>query len=322
MKTEKTSTSKIIAAFTFMPGFAGITYLAIDIFTYNQDAGFKSLLYECIELCFSLGFIVGMALYIDAAFILSLIFALMSPRRNLKFYAFAATLPPALLLALAYLFDYPEMGKQTIPIVLSTKTLNLIFIICPIASLFSIIAARISFPRDIEPKDPYKIEQGIIFTDNKVIQHKLIENKDMLSFLKVLITFTLCPGFAGIAYLASQIILLNNFQGITIKDFREILIICIVFGFLFGLLYYITPAFILGLIYSSLRLKNNWKSIAFATIFSPFFLIFLNCTMKLLLKYDVTVPGLMHVEASQFIFVICPITAIATLISAWISFPE
>ena len=85
-------------------------------------------------------------LYIDASFILGLILALLSPRRNFKYYTLCATLPPALILILEYFLDYPFTEKSEFPMIFQTYKENLIFAILPISSISSILAATISFP--------------------------------------------------------------------------------------------------------------------------------------------------------------------------------
>lgn len=135
---------KIITTFTFSAGFAGTLYLAIYLST--TAPGQISKISEYIATCLIFGFIGGMLLYIDASFILGLILALSSPKRNFKYYTICATLAPTLILILDHLLDYPFIEKSEIPMIFQTYKANLIFAICPISSIASLLAAIISFP--------------------------------------------------------------------------------------------------------------------------------------------------------------------------------
>lgn len=144
MHDKLVSFIKIVTTFTFSAGFAGTLYLALYLST--TAAGEISKISEFIATCLIIGFIGGMMLYIDASFILGLILALLSPRRNFKYYTLCATLPPALILILEYFLDYPFTEKSEFPMIFQTYKENLIFAILPISSISSILAATISFP--------------------------------------------------------------------------------------------------------------------------------------------------------------------------------
>lgn len=140
--------------------------------------------------------------------------------------------------------------------------------------------------------------------------------------LKIVTAFTLSPGFTGIAYMASYFLIKDYTEPITLPIFREIIITCIVFGFSLGLMIAITPAFLLGIIYASLKLKNNWKSIVFSAIFSPIFLISMHYATELFLPSETTIPGLAAPPKNSLLLFICPLSSIASIAAAWVSFPR
>lgn len=140
--------------------------------------------------------------------------------------------------------------------------------------------------------------------------------------MKIVATFTLIPGFTGIAYTAGIFLIKDYTEPITLSILREIIITCIVFGFSFGLILFITPAFLLGIIYASLKLKNNWKSIAFSAIFSPIFLIGIHYAAEFFLASETTIPGLANPSKKALLLFVCPLSSIASISAAWVSFPK
>lgn len=137
-------------------------------------------------------------------------------------------------------------------------------------------------------------------------------------FFKIVMIFSISPGFSGIILLTTS--LPPDFSKIIqaplhfIRSFFEVIIL----GFFGGLLFYITPAFILGLIYATMKLTISWKSYIFVILFSPAFIFISN---ELLMKNTV-IPGWIKVDQLALIALICPLSSAASFIAAWLSFPK
>lgn len=96
----------------------------------------------------------------------------------------------------------------------------------------------------------------------------------------------------------------------------------IMLGFIFGVLFYALPAFALGLIYATLELKKTWKSYILVTLFSPFFLLIFNYSLRHYFPPDFDIPFFIKTDKIGLIYLMCPLSSFSSIIAAWLSFPK
>lgn len=142
------------------------------------------------------------------------------------------------------------------------------------------------------------------------------------SFLKTVIIFTISPGFSGILFLGitvlPEVLQKPDVLSTVIKAITDTILL----GFFGGLIFYITPAFILGLIYANLELKKNWKSYLFVAAFSPIFLLIQEIIFEYTLPKSTNIPGTTRSSVHEIIMTIGPMSSFSSIIAAWLSFPK
>lgn len=143
------------------------------------------------------------------------------------------------------------------------------------------------------------------------------------TFLKIVAIFFISPGFVGAPLISVGVYFSNREVVGFFVDFLCALPGVLIAGFLGGVIFYGIPAFFLGLIYASMRLKRGWRSYIFVVLFSPFFVFLMN----LLAKYYFS--GMRNIffytaddDISSFLKMIVPLTSLASLIAAWLAFPK
>lgn len=142
------------------------------------------------------------------------------------------------------------------------------------------------------------------------------------AFLKTVIIFSISPGFSGILFLGVTVLpdVLEKID--VLSSFIKAIIDTILLGFFGGLIFYATPAFILGLIYAKLELKKNWKSYLFVATFSPTLLLIQEIILEYILPNNINIPGTKRSEIYEIIMTTGPMSSLASIIAAWISFQK
>lgn len=148
-------------------------------------------------------------------------------------------------------------------------------------------------------------------------------------YLRVIFSFSISPGVVGVLYYLLMLIIKDNELNIDAKGF-ELLIDIFKFTVAFSIyvfvgaeLLYLFPAFLLGLLYASLKLERNWSTYLFVVVISPAFL-FLYQT--LLNDYFSEKQGFFSIplviEYSTFLMLMCPLASLASIIAARLAFPK
>lgn len=143
--------------------------------------------------------------------------------------------------------------------------------------------------------------------------------KERATFLKTVGIFTISPGFSGIIFfifgLHQDILASKNSPNILF----DYIFGSIIFGFFGGILHYSAPAFLLGLIYATLKLKKNLKSYIFIILFSPSFLLVFDYLLDYIFTTKRDIPFSAKVEKTSLILIMCPLSSLASFIAASLS---
>lgn len=130
--------------------------------------------------------------------------------------------------------------------------------------------------------------------------------------VKVVLIFSISPGFVGAFYLLWGFYFAGGGEKNLYAYFYAQGVM--LYGFVGGMILYGFPAFVLGLIYASLRMKKGWVSYVIVSIFSPLLVALFNGLPEYLIFARTTI------DEKLFFTIICPAISVVSVVAAHISF--